>query len=50
MYLLFTTDNSRSSVGFLIHYESKSGISQIDFYIILEKTIQLENEQTNGNK
>lgn len=37
MYLLFTTDNSRSSVGFLIHYESKSGISQIDFYIILEK-------------
>ncbi|KAF3825613.1 hypothetical protein GH733_005595, partial [Mirounga leonina] len=24
MYLLFTTDNSRSSVGFLIHYESKS--------------------------
>lgn len=23
MYLLFTTDNSRASVGFLIHYESK---------------------------
>lgn len=23
MYLLFTTDNSRSSIGFLIHYESK---------------------------
>ncbi|KAF5922482.1 hypothetical protein HPG69_009528, partial [Diceros bicornis minor] len=27
MYLLFTTDNSRSSVGFLIHYESKSASS-----------------------
>lgn len=26
MYLLFTTDNSRSSVGFLIHYESKSDL------------------------
>lgn len=26
MYLLFTTDNSRSSVGFLIRFESKFGI------------------------
>lgn len=50
MYLLFTTDNSRSSVGFLIHYESKSGISQKDFYLILKKILQLENEQLNGNK
>uniref|UniRef100_A0A8C0HCF1 CUB domain-containing protein n=1 Tax=Chelonoidis abingdonii TaxID=106734 RepID=A0A8C0HCF1_CHEAB len=33
MYLLFTTDNSRSSIGFLIHYESKSEISLIDFYL-----------------
>lgn len=50
MYLLFTTDNSRSSVGFLIHYESKSGSSQIDFYLILKKTIHLENEGTNVEK
>lgn len=50
MYLLFTTDNSRSSVGFLIHYESKSGISQIDLYLILKKTMHLENEETKGNK
>lgn len=36
MYLLFTTDNSRSSIGFLIHYESKSDIFLIDFYLILK--------------
>lgn len=42
MYLLFTTDNSRSSIGFLIHYESKSDISLIDFYLILKVTFNLE--------
>lgn len=42
MYLLFTTDNSRSSIGFLIHYESKSDIPLIDSYSIFKITFNLK--------
>lgn len=42
MYLLFTTDNSRSSIGFLIHYESKSAISLTSFHLILKITFSLK--------